>query len=513
MKLGARLAHMLAERGFDTAFGIPGVHNQELYRDLSGAGIRHVLARHEQGAGFMADGWARATGQPGLCLLISGPGLLNAATAVGQAWSDSVPMLVVAAALDGARGGRLHEMRNQAGGAAAFAYSHAARDAGEAYAAVDRALAQMACGRPRPHVVNVSLEALGRDAPPPPDAPRLSPRPCVPSGAVDEVARRLGEARRPLVILGGGARRGPGQVVVQLSGAASFTSYAGRGQLSGPLHMGATLARPGSAEMIGRADLVLVVGAELSEPDIWRDGLGHRSDMIRVDLDPAVLADPHGAQMPLLGDAGMFLSDLSEVMGPSESDWTEAEIARFNAAARAETDAERPGIVPICDALREALPKDTAIYSDMTQFAYAAKEVWPMAAPSLWHHPNGFGTLGYALPAAIGGAMARDGRTACIIGDYGLQYTLPELATLRDLELPMPVLVWDNRGLGEITASMERAQIEPSSTFATGPDLRLIAEAYGLGYEEPGSFDALSEAVRSGLRRPTVIRMTPKLTG
>ena len=513
MKLGARLAHMLAARGFDTAFGIPGVHNQELYRDLSGAGIRHVLARHEQGAGFMADGWARATGRPGLALVISGPGLMNAATPIGQAWSDSVPMLVIAAALEGARGGRLHEMRDQVRGAEAVGHAHAARTPEEAYAAIDGALAQMACGRPRPHVVNVSLDALGRDAPPPPGPAGPPPRPRVPAAAVAEAARRLSEARRPLVILGGGATDGAGQALCDSCGAASLTTYAGRGTLSGPLHMGATLARSASAEMIGRADLVLVVGAELSEPDLWRDALGHAAPMIRVDIDAGVLSDPHGADMPLLGDGAAFLDDLAAVLEPSRSDWDAAAIARYLSACRAETDAERPGIAPVCHALREALPQDTAIYSDMTQIAYVAKEIWPMPAPGLWHHPNGFGTLGYALPAAIGGAIARAGRTACLIGDYGLQYTLPELATARDAGLPLPVLVWDNAALAEITSSMRGAQIEPSSTFATGPDLEHIARAYALGYAEPRTLDALGEAVRGAMAGPpTIIRMTPALT-
>ena len=152
------------------------------------------------------------------------------------------------------------------------------------------------------------------------------------------------------------------------------------------------------------------------------------------------------------------------------------------------------------------------VYSDMTQFAYAALEVWDMPRPGHWHHPFGFGTLGYALPAAIGGAIARGGRTACLIGDYGLQYTLPELATARDAGLPLPVLVWDNSALAEITSSMESAQIEPSSTFATGPALEHIARAYALDYAEPASLDDLGDAVRSALDGPpTIIRMTPAL--
>ncbi|NND42458.1 MAG: acetolactate synthase isozyme1 large subunit, partial [Silicimonas sp.] len=113
--LGVELAAMLADRGVDTVFGIPGVHNIELYRGIETAGLRHILARHEQGAGFMADGYARATGRPGVCFVISGPGLTNIMTPMGQAYSDSVPMLVISTCLDesAAKRGQLHQMKDQ----------------------------------------------------------------------------------------------------------------------------------------------------------------------------------------------------------------------------------------------------------------------------------------------------------------------------------------------------------------------------------------------------------------
>lgn len=113
--LGAQISHMLKDRGVDTIFGIPGVHNQEMYRGIEEAGITHVLARHEQGAGFMADGYARATGKVGVAYVISGPGLCNIMTPMGQAYSDSVPMLVISSVLDEtvAARGQLHQMKDQ----------------------------------------------------------------------------------------------------------------------------------------------------------------------------------------------------------------------------------------------------------------------------------------------------------------------------------------------------------------------------------------------------------------
>ncbi|MFY9211878.1 MAG: thiamine pyrophosphate-dependent enzyme, partial [Aestuariivita sp.] len=190
--------------------------------------------------------------------------------------------------------------------------------------------------------------------------------------------------------------------------------------------------------------------------------------------------------------------------------WDSARVRAARARWVAEIDAERPGIAPICAALRAVLPDDTMIYSDMTTFAYAAKELWDMACPGHWHHPTGFGTLGYALPAAIGGAVGRPGKpTLCIAGDYGFQYTSQELAVAVELGLPLPILVWDNGKLGEIEASMVCAQIAPNAVVARNPDFVALARAYGAGAEAPGDLEALQRAVVAALSAdgPTLIHL------
>ncbi|MEO0744877.1 MAG: thiamine pyrophosphate-binding protein, partial [Pseudomonadota bacterium] len=139
--LGAQISHMLKDRGVDVIFGIPGVHNQEMYRGIEEAGITHVLARHEQGAGFMADGYARATGKPGVAYVITGPGLTNIMTPMGQAYSDSVPMLVISSCLDetAAKYGQLHQMKDQRAAAETVCdWSFEAGTADAAYTLIDR---------------------------------------------------------------------------------------------------------------------------------------------------------------------------------------------------------------------------------------------------------------------------------------------------------------------------------------------------------------------------------------
>ena len=529
--LGAQISHMLKDRGVDVIFGIPGVHNQEMYRGIEEAGITHVLARHEQGAGFMADGYARATGRPGVAYVISGPGLCNIMTPMGQAYSDSVPMLVISSVLDetAATRGQLHQMKDQEGAARAVCdWSETARTAEAAYGLIDRALTEFATRRSRPKYIQVPIKLLEAAANTAPSASDW------PVGSVDEadplrlepLRELLRASKRPLFIFGGGSVRnlnvtlgagnGGDQVseLVQGMGAATLMTYAGRGRIPAdyPLNFGSLLARPESEKVIASADLVIAVGTELSEVDLWRDALGHKARLVRIDLDPEVLTDRHRADMPIhAGAYGHLINTLIMMQDePAKTGWSAAEVQDFRTRMRAEINAERPGIVPVADALKAALPTDTMIYSDMTQFAYAAKEVYPMDLPGHWHHPYGFGTLGYALPAAIGGKIGvGDKPVIAIAGDYGFQYTLQELAVAVELGLPLPILIWDNGKLGEIEDSMVRAQIAPNAVHQRNPDFLKLAEAYGAGAVNLTDLADLKQVIAEAFAAdgPTIIRV------
>ena len=522
--LGAQISHMLKDRGVDVIFGIPGVHNQEMYRGIEEAGITHVLARHEQGAGFMADGYARATGRMGVSYVITGPVLCNIMTPMGQAYSDSVPMLVLSSCLDetSARRGQLHQMKDQRGAAETVCdWSEEARTASAAYTLVDRAFTEAATLRPRPKHIQVPIATLTADAPPPPAAPQagLTARPDSDPVGVGRIAEALRQASRPLFVLGGGAVGAAALWTPLLDrlGAAAFTTYAGRGCVAPdyPLLFGSYLARPDSTKVFAQADLVVVVGSELAEVDLWKENLGQDCPMIRVDIDPAQLTGDGDPKSILhLGDAERTFAAASEALGditPSTG-WRASDVAATRARWRADVDAEYPGVLPIAEALKACLPEGTMIYSDMTQFAYAAKEVWDMDRPGHWHHPYGFGTLGYALPAAIGGAVGRPGLpTMAIIGDYGFHYTLPELGVAVELGLPLPILLWDNAKLGAIEASMVGAQIAPNAVIARNPDFVKLAEAFGAGATSPSSLDQMGAALRDAFAAegPTLIHVTP----
>jgi len=525
--LGAQISHMLKDRGVDVIFGIPGVHNQEMYRGIEEAGISHVLARHEQGAGFMADGYARATGKPGVAYVITGPGVCNIMTPMGQAYSDSVPMLVISSCLDetAARRGQLHQMKDQEIAAGTVCdWSATALSADAVYSLVDRALGEFDVRRPRSKHIQVpigQLEAAASQPPSPFPAP-VGPTVGDPEvGNVSDWVDMLREARRPIFIFGGGAAHAaaPARMLMKRTGAAAFTTYAGRGILPAnePLNFGSYLARPDSVSILEKADLIIAVGTELAEVDLWRAHLGHKCPMIRVDIDPEVLRDQQRADEQVAAGSYSFLEAMLEAMPEDLShEWTPAEIAAARTKWRSEVEAEYSGIPTIADALRDCLPERTMIYSDMTQFAYCAKEIWDMDAPGHWHHPYGFGTLGYALPAAIGGAIGRPSQpTLAIAGDYGFHYTMQELGVAVELGLSMPIILWDNGKLGAIEASMVSAQIAPNAVIARNPDFVKLAQAFGAHAVAPGTIAEMQDAVRAAFDAdgPTLIYLTPAVAG
>ena len=208
---GVVLTELLEANGIDHVFGIPGVHTIELYRGLAGSGIRHVTPRHEQGAGFMADGFARASGRPAACFIITGSGMTNIATAMGQAYGDSVPMVVVSGVNQshelGLGQGRLHELSDQRAVIRnVSAFSHTLLRPAELPAVIERAFAVVRASRPRPVHIEIPIDVLGLPVNGIEILPAASPSPPAPdSAAIAAVTERLAEAERPALLLGGGA--------------------------------------------------------------------------------------------------------------------------------------------------------------------------------------------------------------------------------------------------------------------------------------------------------------------
>jgi acetolactate synthase-1/2/3 large subunit/5-guanidino-2-oxopentanoate decarboxylase len=322
-----------------------------------------------------------------------------------------------------------------------------------------------------------------------------------------------------LFILGGGAVACADAARKALGAlrAASFETYAGRGIMaSSTLNFGSYLARPDSADIIASADVVVLVGTEFGETELWRTDAGLSGLTLQVDIDPQSF-HPR-ADHTVRATAQAFFDQLLDALGDHRPDttWVETDVQAARDRWKQQVASETPHVVTIADALRAALPDETMIFSDMTQFAYAAKEVWPMEQPGFWHHPTGFGTLGYGMPAAIGGALARQGApTLAIAGDYGFQYSSQELGLAVELGLSLPIILWDNGKLKAIEDSMVRAQIAPNAVAAHAPDFCKLAEAYGARAARPGSLDALQASVADAFSAgvPTLIHVTPDVLG
>lgn len=524
--LGALLIDTLVANGVDTVFGIPGVHTLELYRGLAGKPVRHVLTRHEQGAAFAADGYARATGWPGVCLLISGPGIANAMTAIGQAYSDSVPMLVISSvpASDtlGRGGGVLHEMQDQrAMTATVTGFSATAYTAEDLLDYLRRAFLSFTTGRPRPVHIEVPIDLLARRTDRAPEIFAMpAPLPAPAEPAIVAAAEWLNAARRPLLIVGGGAL-GAGEAIAQIAEATDgyvATTVAAKGILPEmhPANLGATLQWPAIQALAREADVVLAAGTELAETDTYVPTLGLRGQLIRVDIDPRQLSDRYRAMLPILADAPATLAAIAARLTPRGAGWrgTLGSAASLRAVVIETLDATTRLHATVLDAIRRALPADGLVCSDMTQIAYSGNALFPTDQPRTWFHPSGFGTLGYALPAAIGAKIGAPRRAvAALAGDYGFQFTLPELGTAVEAGLNLPVIIWNNDKLGQIRDDMVASGIPEIGVSLRNPDFQALARAYGAAAVLPATPEDVTEAVAAALARdvPTLIEIRQDL--
>ena len=317
-RVGEYLIACLESYGVRHVFGIPGVHTAELYRGLAGGKIRHITPRHEQGAGFMADGYARRTGKPGVCLTITGPGLTNIATAVAQARQDSIPMLVISGVNAdqylGHRRGMLHELPNQSQVAASlFADTHTVLQATDIPAVLARFFATFQNARPEPVHMEIPLNVL--ESPP---QKWQNPTPVnVPRSMADEAAQRnaarlLQKAKRPLLLVGGGAQLAAKQVceIAEKLDAPAVMTINGRGILpdSHPLALPLSPSLPAARKLILAADVVLAVGTELGETDynFYGDEEFYVPGcLIRLDIDAKQAVRNVLPDLALVGDAAL----------------------------------------------------------------------------------------------------------------------------------------------------------------------------------------------------------------
>jgi 5-guanidino-2-oxopentanoate decarboxylase len=526
--VGGYLVELLVKNDIDTVFGIPGVHNLELYRGLTASSIRHVLVRHEQGAGFAADGYARLRGRAAAAFVISGPGLTNILTAAAQAYSDSVPLLVVASAP--VRGsfrkqwGVLHELYDQAALASGvFGIARSANSAEDVRDHLRLCLASFRTGRPRPAYLEIPLDLLAQTTTL--EAHRFEDSTLLPQadiGHIDAAVRLLTVSERPLIIAGGGARRAGAELrrLVESLDCPLVTTAAGKGLLpeNHPANFGTSLPYAPIQQLIADADVVLAVGTELGETDMYfTTKLPLGGQLIRIDVDPVKLADQYAADVCLWSDAHSALHSINQALADrpraaAPAGWCSAMggAAKFRTLIDDGLDANAQAMLKALRAIKAGLPWDGVVFSDMTQIAYLGNYAYPVDEPGQWFHPSGYGTLGFALPAALGAKISSPARPViALAGDFGLQFTLSELMTAVETAMSLPIVVWNNTALGQIRDDMVAAGIPQLGVIGLNPDFVALAQAYGAEGYRVHDAAALTEAIRTALAHagPTLIEI------
>jgi len=495
---GQRLIKLLEDYGVDTVFGIPGVHTLELYRGLANSSIKHITPRHEQGAGFMADGYARVTGKPGVCFVITGPGLTNIATAMGQALADRIPMLVISTV--NPRGsetfGCLHAMPDQQAMMRPLTVSTfelAESDCLEAtMAQVFASLSGAYNGRLGTVHLQIPLHVMGQAAP----VAKASFAAPLPASTMQlkAAAQLINSHTRIVILAGGGASRAQALVqnLASKLDAPVVTTINGRGLMAQlPLSVPASPSLEAVRSLLAQADCVIALGTEMGQTDydMYVNGqFPSLNNLIRIDIDPQAIQAAN--QIGVLADVAKALNALLPMLEQKQAALSQGEL-------RAQTT-RKQAFVELPDnyqkqhnflqCITQALP-NAIIVGDSTQPIYAGNSYFEATAAGSWFNSaTGFGTLGYAVPAAIGAALGHQSINSqkpivAITGDGGLQFCLAELATAKDCDLPIIYLVWNNQGYGEIESSMLAAGITPVGVSPKPPQLDALAQAYGLQYQ------------------------------
>jgi acetolactate synthase I/II/III large subunit len=517
---GEVLVELLQSYGIDIVFGIPGVHTVELYRGLPNTRLRHITPRHEQGAGFMADGYARVTGKPAACFIISGPGMTNIITAMAQAYSDSVPMLVISSVNNShelALGqGRLHELPSQRQLVAGVSvFSHTVARPNELAEVLARAFAVFDSARPGPVHIELPLDVITA-AMSPDDLPRIGRRyrPGPSSHAIADAAAMLRSATNPFIVLGGGTQDAAeeARLLVDRLGVRTVLTVNAKGVLAAdhPLNLGSRLPQAPVLEALQSADVVLAIGTELGETDtlLFDDQLRLAGQVIRVDIESEQITRNVLPTVSICADAGLAMAALFDALADCKSFQHQAEVRELRQAADALAPEAYRQHGRILDLVAETLP-GVVIVGDSTQPVYGGNLFYEAAGPRRYFNSStGYGTLGFGLPAAFGAKLALpDTPVVSLIGDGGLQFTIGELATAVELEIGVPILVWNNNGYGEIKRYMVERDIPTIGVDIYTPDFITIAKGFGCAAETADTREAFVAALlrANAASKPTLI--------
>ena len=513
----------------ETIFGIPGVHTLPLYDVIRDEpGLRHILARHEQGAGFMADGYARASGRPGVVCTITGPGLTNVATPVASAYSDSIPLLVISSSLPGASAGRprgrgaLHELKNQSGVMEALAgWTRSIERVEEIPEALHDAFRAMLQGRPRGSYLQVPLDLFTETAEVEIPEP-LTIEPVPPSEtALAGATRLLRAARQPLIVAGAGVTlAGANQRLAQLAELLQAPVLLGsKSHDVLPTNHPLVIATSGYAitdelrSLLNQCDVALVIGSKLGAQRTNSGNLPLPSALIHVDIDPTEIGYNYPASVGVVGDARLTIEALLQALNDISPDRPEilSEVAMVRSTLAQRTRRVYGEAMSLLDSVRESLPQKSIIVADMTMLGYASAQYLSVYEPRTYIHASELCSIGCGLPMALGAKVAAPDRpVVALCGDGGFLLNVGELATAVQERIPVVTVIFNDATYTAVKNSQQRNfNGRYIATDLQAPDYVALAQAFGargVRAEDPAALrDAIDTAIHQN--KPTVIEV------
>ena len=498
MSGGEALAKSLVSEGVEVVFGIPGIQVYGIVAALRAEpGIRMITTRHEQAATHMADGYARASGQPGVALVVPGVGLYNASSGLATAYSRSTPVLLVAGQVPrpaiGKNIGAVHEVADQAGTVRSVTkWQRQASRPREVPDAVFEAFRQMRTGRPRPVLIEMPPEAgVEREEVElrnPARATRIVPSP----EDLREAARVISRSSMPLIYAGGGVARSDAEdALVKLAEAtntAVITSSGGKGTIpdSHPLSYGSCFSPRGERqemnqlyEVMQSADVVIGIGARFS----LGNPAGEASTLVNINIDHAELTRHQANTIPLHGDARatieVLLPYLIEAGAEERPSPAEAVSAARKLIAYYDIRLKEPQYA-VLEAMQRGIPQDAFIVWDVTQFGYYARTHYQVNHPKTYIDSGYSFNLGYAYPTALGVKVARPDRPViCMAGDGGFMFNSPELSTALKYGINVVAVIFRNDSYGNVARDLDDAFGGAYGTDLHNPDFVRYAESFG----------------------------------
>ncbi|MBJ7382054.1 MAG: acetolactate synthase large subunit [Acidimicrobiia bacterium] len=499
MKLtGAQaLIKSLELEGTEVVFGLPGGAILPVYDPLIDSSIRHILVRHEQGAGHMAEGYAHATGRPGVAMVTSGPAATNIVTPLCDAYMDSIPLVVITGQVPYSVIGTDAFQECDTVGITMPVTKHnwLITDPADIPEIVREAFHVATTGRPGPVLIDipkdVAIDSMDWYWPDSVDLPGYKPTSKISTKLIKDAARLMGTAKKPVIYAGGGILKARAaealRELAEMTGIPVVTTLMARGAF--PDRHDLCLGMPGmhgnytAITALQEADLLIALGSRFDDRVTGKvDAFAPNAKIIHVDIDPAEIGKVRRPDVPIVGDCRRVIeelvkavrSDLEKRHWPDLIPWW-SEIRTWQRDFPLYYEQEEDGPLKpqfVIEKLRDLSPDDTIVASGVGQHQMWASQHWKFDYPYTWVNSGGLGTMGFSVPAAIGAKVGRPDRTVWSIdGDGCFQMTAQELVTASAEQIPIKVAILNNAYLGMVRQWQEMFYEERYSEVYLSPDL------------------------------------------